>query len=129
MNNQKYMEIVFECTQGLSRFIGCNHIRSYEFFTESFNAVCPFLAVQCTSYSDFLSGQCQCSNSNCFHMGYKADQLIVAPTSGGGINNGTNNNAVAAWASIRQRPERTQAYLITGDVKPFCRLFTFYHSG
>ncbi len=40
------------------RLIGCNHYRSYEYFTESINSDCPFIAVRCPSWSAFVTGQC-----------------------------------------------------------------------
>ena len=40
------------------RLIGCNHIRAYEYFTESINSKCPFMAVECSSWEEFMEGQC-----------------------------------------------------------------------
>ncbi|XP_045130543.1 pancreatic triacylglycerol lipase-like, partial [Portunus trituberculatus] len=42
----------------IRRFIGCNHIRSYEYFTESINAVCPFLGIECPSWESYQLGAC-----------------------------------------------------------------------
>lgn len=104
----------FEIT-GLSRFIGCNHIRAVEFFTESFNSQCPFLAVQCKSYAEFLAGQCHCANSNCFQMGYRADRIAGAGAQGSGYMTSS------ALASVRRSPASTKAFLLTRDDQPFCR--------
>ena len=90
----------------MRRFIGCNHIRSYEFFTESFNSKCPFLSVQCGSWEEFLTGSCTCGANNCFYMGYKANLLPPG--------------------TAIYRPEMTKAYLMTGSVKPFCRELTSF---
>ena len=40
------------------RLISCNHIRAYEYFTESINSKCPFMAVECSSWEDFIEGHC-----------------------------------------------------------------------
>lgn len=100
------------CT-GLSRFIGCNHLRSVEFFTESFNSACPFLAVQCPSFADFLAGGCQCGTNACHRMGYSADHQSVISSSSSGIHN---------WPSPQQpiELEPKQMYLLTRDDQPFC---------
>lgn len=34
----------------VQKFVGCDHERSYEYFTESISPSCPFIAVQCHSY-------------------------------------------------------------------------------
>nr|CAH0113682.1 unnamed protein product [Daphnia galeata] len=99
---------------GLSRFIGCNHLRSVEFFTESFNSACPFLAVQCPSFADFLAGGCQCGTNACHRMGYSADHhQSVISSSSSGIHN---------WPSPQQpiELEPKQMYLLTRDDQPFC---------
>lgn len=36
--------------QGLRKFLGCNHVRSYEFFTESINTKCEYKAITCSNY-------------------------------------------------------------------------------
>lgn len=36
--------------QSLRQFLGCNHLRAYEYFTESISPPCPFLSIQCESY-------------------------------------------------------------------------------
>lgn len=41
-NDLSYQQVV--------KFVGCNHERSYEYFTESVAPSCPFMAVQCESY-------------------------------------------------------------------------------
>ncbi|KAI9556632.1 hypothetical protein GHT06_016422 [Daphnia sinensis] len=93
---------------GLSRFIGCNHLRSVEFFTESFNSACPFLAVQCPSFEDFLEGRCHCGTNACHRMGYSADHQSVVPSTG--LN----------WPGHQPTDEPIQMYLLTRDDQPFC---------
>ncbi|XP_077284390.1 pancreatic lipase-related protein 2 [Arctopsyche grandis] len=57
----------------LRQFLGCNHIRAYEFFTESISPSCPFLTMQCESYQDFTRGACfKCGEEdhNCLPFGF-----------------------------------------------------------
>ncbi|KAK8399443.1 hypothetical protein O3P69_003494 [Scylla paramamosain] len=42
----------------IRRFIGCNHIRSYEYFTESINSACPFVGIECPSWESYQLGAC-----------------------------------------------------------------------
>ena len=42
----------------LRRLLSCNHIRAYEFFTESINSDCQFIGVECGSWLEFYNGQC-----------------------------------------------------------------------
>lgn len=91
---------------GLRRFIGCNHIRSYEYFTESINSECPFLSIQCSSWEGYWKGNCwQCGDdwSNCNRMGAHADSYL---------------NYTGPSSSVNTM------YLITGPDGPFC---TFHH--
>ncbi|CAL4120475.1 unnamed protein product, partial [Meganyctiphanes norvegica] len=41
---------------GFRRHIGCNHARAYEYFTESINSMCPFMAIQCSSWEEYWLG-------------------------------------------------------------------------
>ncbi|XP_069156080.1 pancreatic triacylglycerol lipase isoform X2 [Procambarus clarkii] len=91
---------------GIRRFIGCNHIRSYEYFTESINAACPFLSIECGSWEAYLKGRCwECGRSweRCARMGAHAHSHL----------NYT-------------QPKQTERkmFLITGADSPFC---TFHH--
>ena len=99
---------------GVNRYLVCSHLRAIDLFTESFHSSCPFLAVDCASYSDFLSGRCRCNPdiNNCFYMGYKADQLVSF--------NMNQSNTDTAIQHVNQ-PEQTRAYLITSASPPFCR--------
>lgn len=36
--------------RGVRKFLGCNHIRSHEYFAESINPKCPFATISCNSY-------------------------------------------------------------------------------
>lgn len=80
--------------RGIKRFLGCNHIRSYEYFIESINSLCPFLAVPCNSWDQFQEGSCfDCANQYCPRFGLDAQP-------------GNYHAAV---------------YLMTGRDKPFCK--------
>ncbi|XP_068209497.1 pancreatic triacylglycerol lipase-like isoform X3 [Palaemon carinicauda] len=91
---------------GLRRFIGCNHIRSYEYFTESINSACPFLSIRCASWEAYWKGFCwQCGDdwAKCARMGAHADSYL--------------NYTVPGSVNMKM-------YLITGPESPFC---TFHH--
>ncbi|XP_043279653.1 pancreatic triacylglycerol lipase-like [Venturia canescens] len=80
--------------RGIKRFLGCNHIRSYDYFIESINTVCPFLAVPCSSWTRFLAGDCfDCLNQYCPRFGFDAQP-------------GNYHASV---------------YLLTASEKPFCK--------
>lgn len=36
--------------ENVQEFLGCNHIRSYQYFTESIHSKCPFMGITCESY-------------------------------------------------------------------------------
>lgn len=80
--------------RGIRRFIGCNHVRSYEYFIESINTVCPYVTVPCSSWDRFQQGGCfDCVNQYCPRFGFDAQP---------------GNYPVAT-------------YLMTGSERPFCR--------
>ncbi|XP_023215504.1 inactive pancreatic lipase-related protein 1-like [Centruroides sculpturatus] len=87
---------------GIRRYLGCSHIRAYEFFIESVNTDCPFLGYVCDSYYNFTNGKCShgCGedNSLCAHMGYRAHE----------------------WRPYA-KPEPTKMFLETANFEPFCR--------
>ncbi|XP_076756831.1 pancreatic triacylglycerol lipase [Xylocopa sonorina] len=80
--------------RGMKRFLSCNHIRSYEYFIESINTKCPFLAVPCPSWDVFQKGNCfDCVNQYCPRFGLDAEP-------------GNYHASV---------------YLMIGSSKPFCK--------
>ncbi|XP_011306825.1 pancreatic triacylglycerol lipase [Fopius arisanus] len=80
--------------KGIKRFLSCNHIRSYDYFIESINTACPFLAVPCSSWRNFQDGNCfDCVNQYCPRFGFDAQP-------------GNYHASV---------------YLMTASEKPFCR--------
>ncbi|XP_071033541.1 pancreatic triacylglycerol lipase [Parasteatoda tepidariorum] len=87
---------------GIRRFIGCNHIRAYEFFTESVNSDCPFYGYVCDTYDNFSVGKCPwgCGpdQSLCAPMGLRADK----------------------WKKFKTE-ESVKMFLHTSNTEPFCR--------
>lgn len=80
--------------RGIKRFLGCNHIRSYEYFVESINTRCPFIASPCSSWDKFQEGKCfDCINQYCPKFGLDAQP-------------GNYHASV---------------YFMTGSDKPFCK--------
>ncbi|XP_043197105.1 pancreatic triacylglycerol lipase-like isoform X1 [Amphibalanus amphitrite] len=104
---------------GLRRFIGCNHLRAYEFFTESINSDCPFLAIECNSYEQFAAGECGlCSPklSNCHRLGYHADANLTS------VDRARMRLLNRERVDLLGRPLGARTfYLLTGNDVPFCR--------
>ncbi|CAG0896331.1 unnamed protein product [Darwinula stevensoni] len=89
-------------TDGLIRFLVCNHVRAIDYFTESINSQCPFLAHQCSDWVEFTQGGCvSCGQKGekCGRMGYHARE---------------------AWKPDFYEEESRQLYLFTGHRHPFC---------
>ncbi|XP_055383035.1 pancreatic triacylglycerol lipase [Condylostylus longicornis] len=89
-------------------FLGCNHIRSHQFFTESITPKCGFNSITCDSYESFKSGKCdRCGENNnyCIRFGYNSYRDYQKLLERGVVNNNT----------------LLMAYLSTAKSKPFCR--------
>ncbi|XP_047985916.1 pancreatic triacylglycerol lipase [Leguminivora glycinivorella] len=88
--------------------VGCNHERSYEFFTESISPSCPFMFIQCESYEAFLAGNCtSCSQTQlCIPMGYHSYKAYKELLDRGLVDSISN---VALYGK-------------TGSKKPYCRV-------
>lgn len=101
--------------KGLRKMISCNHIRSYEYFTESIDpGNCYFMGTECDSWEHFLNGTCfdctagnKCPFQNKF--GLHADTYLRTGTGYG--------------SALRLPPPRTHVklYMMTGAQGPFCR--------
>ncbi|CAL8114060.1 unnamed protein product [Orchesella dallaii] len=88
---------------GIRRFLGCDHIRSHEYFTESILSSCPFMAFSCESWDDFALSTCtNLSTHN--RMGFHATK----PTLSGSVTSDANNSSVIYYSK-------------TGPRAPFCR--------
>lgn len=66
--------------QGTVKFDPCNHIRAYQFYTESIVKPKGFFGFPCSDKDSFDNGQCfPCAEDKCPQMGHRADKL---PTHG-----------------------------------------------
>lgn len=100
---------------GIQQYISCDHMRSYQFFTESINAHCPFYAISCESYEKFLNGECFECNRNghyCFDFGFDSYRSYKRNYENG----------------FMYGSEPIKAYLMTSDRKPFCSKFASHKS-
>uniref|UniRef100_A0A646QDY9 Phospholipase A1 n=1 Tax=Hemiscolopendra marginata TaxID=943146 RepID=A0A646QDY9_9MYRI len=91
---------------GLQAF-ACDHQRSGDYFIESLQATCPFMAVQCSSYTEFRKGRCfDCGSKGdkCAPLGYYSEQWFLK------------------FGSKMNLP--VKMFLMTGTHQPFCR---FHH--
>ncbi|XP_042867932.1 pancreatic lipase-related protein 2-like isoform X2 [Penaeus japonicus] len=75
--------------EGVLSYIGCNHQRSHEYFTESVSSRCRFMGVTCDSWEEYLNGSCWgCGEGQsnlkgrCLSMGFFATPLTFSPDSG-----------------------------------------------
>ncbi|XP_050430682.1 pancreatic triacylglycerol lipase [Adelges cooleyi] len=100
--------------QGMRRFLACNHVRAHEFFNESINSVCNFIAIECDSYEDFLNGECfSClSESNpegrvCAEMGMRS------------LAHWRKHAPAIAAVDANTMPH-LRLYTITNDEAPYC---------
>lgn len=48
-----YLYSLYNNVSGTKQFIACNHLRAYEYFTESINSQCPFEGYSCDSFEHF----------------------------------------------------------------------------
>ncbi|XP_035709334.1 pancreatic triacylglycerol lipase isoform X2 [Folsomia candida] len=84
---------------GIRRFLGCDHMRAYEYFTESVRShrvdSCKFMGFACSSWDQFSSARCNTSLVPINWMGFNA----VKPSEGTMIS----------------------YYLVTSSKSPFCR--------
>ncbi|XP_049866525.1 pancreatic lipase-related protein 2-like [Pectinophora gossypiella] len=94
--------------QSVIKYVGCNHERSYEYFTESIAPSCPFIAIQCESYDAFLAGNCtSCDNKHfCIPMGYHSHGIYKRLLGAGYVDSNSN----------------VALYAMTGSSKPYCRV-------
>ncbi|EDW29699.1 GL14903 [Drosophila persimilis] len=94
----------------MQQFLGCNHIRSQQFFTESIGTQCPFMGITCDSFDSFKEFKCtSCDDPGhtCLRMGFHSQEDYQEQVERG---------------ELRQGDSPGVFYLTTGDSKPFCRL-------
>ncbi|XP_037937088.1 pancreatic triacylglycerol lipase-like [Teleopsis dalmanni] len=96
--------------ESMQEFLGCNHIRSYQYFTESILTKCPFMGVTCESFEAFKEGKCSSCDATdhvCMRMGYHSFDDY--------------KHHLIRGASFVKSNKPPVLYLMTGDSKPFCR--------
>ncbi|XP_034480931.1 pancreatic lipase-related protein 2 [Drosophila innubila] len=94
----------------MQEFLGCNHIRSEQYFTESIEGKCPFLGMNCDSFDSFKDAKCSsCDEPGrlCMRMGFHSEEDYREQQSRG---------------LIKPQDPPPVFYLMTGERKPFCRL-------
>ncbi|XP_070507924.1 pancreatic triacylglycerol lipase-like isoform X2 [Chironomus tepperi] len=84
----------------------CNHKNAVELYTESINTKCPFMAISCKSYEDFLKGLC----SNC-----NDDENVC-------MSFGFHSKLSYNQLKISQQSSMKPLYLLTASSTPFCRV-------
>ncbi|XP_037639318.1 inactive pancreatic lipase-related protein 1-like [Sebastes umbrosus] len=85
--------------QGTKKFDACNHVRAYEYYTESMAKPQSFVGYACSDKDSFAAGKCfPCVDNKCPLMGYDADKFTLTD----GIS-------------------KTKYFLNTGSSKPFGR--------
>uniref|UniRef100_A0A224XLV6 Putative pancreatic triacylglycerol lipase n=1 Tax=Panstrongylus lignarius TaxID=156445 RepID=A0A224XLV6_9HEMI len=102
--------------KAVRRFLGCHHVRSYEYYLESIPDRCEFMAVECDTWENFLAGKCFGCKSEinpngriCAKMGLRsvrAIQKFGAET--GNIHPNLPMNMI-------------KLFTITGSKYPYCR--------
>lgn len=93
----------------MQEFVGCNHIRSYQYFTESVKSKCPFVGITCDSYESLKAGKC----SKCGENGMHCLRM--------GLHSYEDYSKMIREQRIQEN-STLSAYLMTGDKKPFCRV-------
>lgn len=70
---EQYIEERQSFFWGLQQFLGCDHMRSADLFTESISSKEPSVAIACESYEKYLDGDCfTCGvgDHHCIKFGY-----------------------------------------------------------
>lgn len=100
---------------GVRQFVSCNHLRAYEFFTESIMPDCPFVAIGCASYDQFKAGNCfKCDPEHpCLQFGFHSQQSYKRLMDNGYIKDSAPINS----------------YLMTDARPPYCRECCFCFGG
>ncbi|KAL0277659.1 UNVERIFIED_CONTAM: hypothetical protein PYX00_004877 [Menopon gallinae] len=111
--------------KGMQKKIGCNHVRSYQYFTETINSPDKFLAVECPSWEEYLEGSCfHCNYSTIDKNGTQCARLgfhsVLAFSNRFHLNKYKKS---AADFFLTESPQRrfVKMYLITGSSQPFYR--------
>lgn len=92
----------------MQQLLGCSHLRSYEYLTESIKSKCPFMAITCDSYESFQAGRCARCDENdnrCMRMGYHSLE---------------DYRRLLKYEKVNAY-DPPKLYLMTGDRAPYCR--------
>lgn len=112
MRLQEYMKNrKITLLETMQQFLGCNHIRSYQYFIESIVTKCPYMGITCDSYEAFKEGKCAHCGQNgqyCMRLGYHSVEDY--------------RKLREAHAIHEKKPP--VLYLMTGERKPFCRKYS-----
>ncbi|XP_068183923.1 inactive pancreatic lipase-related protein 1-like [Antennarius striatus] len=85
--------------EGTKKFDPCNHVRAYQYYTESITKPQGFMGFPCSDKDSFAAGKCFfCADNQCPLMGHSADKFAVID----GVS-------------------KTKYFLNTGSSKPFGR--------
>uniref|UniRef100_A0A7N8XEP0 Triacylglycerol lipase n=1 Tax=Mastacembelus armatus TaxID=205130 RepID=A0A7N8XEP0_9TELE len=64
--------------EGTKKFDACNHVRAYQYYSESITNPQGFVGYPCHDQDSFAAGKCfPCANNKCPLMGHNADKLLV----------------------------------------------------
>lgn len=90
------------------QFFSCSHGRAIHLYTESMRTKCPFTAITCESYEQFLAGDC----FDCDQDGHMCFQF--------GFNSQSSYRKMLDAKQLIGNQE-IQAFFITGAGEPYCR--------
>lgn len=109
----------------MRKFLGCNHVRSYEYFIESVASSCPFLAISCSSFKVGSHKQVSRSKLNvCTLQDFKAGRCFQCDTRDNqcvqfGFHSIHSYNKLVQRQMI-QPDQRLVLYFMTGAESPYC---------
>ncbi|GJQ71315.1 hypothetical protein Trydic_g11051 [Trypoxylus dichotomus] len=104
----EYISLEKSIFNGVKKFLGCNHLRSYELFTESINANGHAIGITCSSYKEFQAG-------NCFNCNKKGTYCL--PFGFGSYKKYKN----LVNERMLQPNKNLILYMLTTDTSPFCK--------
>lgn len=94
---------------GVQQFLSCNHLRSYQYMTESILSPCDFTAVTCDSYEEFKEGRCfECDGKDghyCFKFGFQSQ----------------NSYRKLMGTNLISSGKPIKAYFMTAPKMPYCQ--------
>ncbi|KAK6639823.1 hypothetical protein RUM43_008098 [Polyplax serrata] len=121
----KYMTERGSFFKGLTKMIGCNHVRSYQYFIETINSPEKFLAVECKSWEHYLNGTCfKCdynpthkNGTQCAKLGFHSMASFFSHKLS------TSKHRKHSDFMLTESPKRrfVNMYVITGAESPFYR--------